>query len=142
MGLVLIGLDGDGTPDPVAFHISVYDKADVEIGKYVVNAIQGETPFVGILTKDPAVTIGRVDIWDVNNKAEGISAISLYSQPAPPCPAPGDCCTIHANPGGENDVCCNLVCAIDPLCCEAAWDSLCVNEALQLLECACPPGAD
>jgi hypothetical protein len=85
MALELIGLDVDGIPDVVTFHISVYDKNDVEIGKYVIDAIQGEKPFLGIMTKDPSVTIGRVDIWDVNGFAEGISYIELY-QPGVPEP--------------------------------------------------------
>jgi hypothetical protein len=96
MGLELIGLDVDGIPDIVNFHISVYDKNDVEIGKHVITAIQGEKPFLGIITKDPAITIGRVDIWDELGFAEGISAIALYTQVQPsndcdfpsPCPVP------------------------------------------------------
>jgi hypothetical protein len=64
MGLELIGLDGNAGPQAVSIQVSVYDNDDVQMGTYEVNGFQGEKLFLGILTKDPAFTFGRVDIWD------------------------------------------------------------------------------
>ncbi len=76
---------GFAFPPPV-FHISVYDKNDAEIGKFVINGVKGQKNFIGILSKDPAVTIGRVDIWDSNGSSEGIREIWAYEN----VPAEGD----------------------------------------------------
>ena len=48
----------------------------------------------------------------------------------------GSCGTSHANPSCSNASCCNTVCAIDPSCCQFAWDATCVFEA----ELYCPQG--
>lgn len=108
--------------------------------------------FLGILTKDPAITIGRVDIWDENGGLEGISYIEAYLQPQTNpfgCPQPGDCCVPHPNPGCDNQDCCRRVCNIDPYCCDVPpqggfWDQLCADEALQFPQCNCggPPVHD
>ena len=49
-----------------------------------------------------------------------------------PCPAPGDCFVPHGTPGCDDAKCCSAVCAIDPFCCDTAWDEICVDEANQL----------
>ena len=38
----------------------------------------------------------------------------------------GDCFSAHLTPGCECPECCNLICAIEPFCCEVQWDSSCV----------------
>ena len=38
--------------------------------------------------------------------------------------------------GAESCIgCCQLVCAVDPYCCDASWDGLCASEAMQLCPC-------
>lgn len=50
-----------------------------------------------------------------------------------PCgPGAGDCCSANGTPGCNNASCCETVCAIDPYCCETAWDSICADEAKDL----------
>ncbi len=49
-------------------------------------------------------------------------------------PASGDCFTVHGNPACEDPCCCTLVCSIFPFCCDAQWDSSCVDAA----EAVCP----
>ncbi len=64
------------TPGAVAvMHISVYDKNDVEIGKYIITMLPTEKRYLGIVSD---VTIGRIDIWDTNDGEEGISAITAW----------------------------------------------------------------
>jgi hypothetical protein len=41
----------------------------------------------------------------------------------------GDCCVAHAGIGCEDPACCEIVCGLDPFCCEVQWDSLCADEA-------------
>jgi len=44
----------------------------------------------------------------------------------------GDCVESHGEPGCENAECQDLICGIDPFCCDVFWDGLCVIEALDL----------
>lgn len=61
--------------------------------------------------------------------------------PTPPCgePAAGHCCQPHATPGCGQAACCMEVCAVDPFCCEVAWDGICVNEGndINCFACGC-----
>jgi Pregnancy-associated plasma protein-A len=52
--------------------------------------------------------------------------------PPLPCPAVGSCTVVHANPGCDDEVCCEEVCDADPYCCDNQWDSVCVNEAISM----------
>jgi hypothetical protein len=59
------------------------------------------------------------------------------------CPAPGDCREVHETPGCEMPECCEIVCKINPLCCDFGWDQGCVDLALE--ECDginCPADGD
>ncbi|MFO0826532.1 MAG: hypothetical protein U0572_00130 [Phycisphaerales bacterium] len=56
--------------------------------------------------------------------------LTVTTAPAPlPCPAAGDCCDAHPNPGCADSVCCNSVCVTDLLCCEVEWDQTCAVTA-------------
>ena len=46
--------------------------------------------------------------------------------------SPGDCCAPHELPGCDDPGCEAVVCATDPFCCEAAWDTVCADEANEL----------
>ena len=45
------------------------------------------------------------------------------------CGNPAGCLVPHETPGCEDPECCDLVCTIDPLCCEWSWDSFCTVSA-------------
>jgi hypothetical protein len=48
---------------------------------------------------------------------------------------PQDCCFPGQGlPGCNDQACCEAVCAIDPFCCDTAWDSICAGEAATLCE--------
>ncbi|MBX3355248.1 MAG: hypothetical protein KF724_06080 [Phycisphaeraceae bacterium] len=83
--------------------------------------------------------------WDANcaERANSYAQILLRGGqvvPGPcfePCPQPqcgsalaGDCCTPHSTPFCLNKTCCEIVCAIDPFCCQVSWDTSCATEAL------------
>jgi hypothetical protein len=44
----------------------------------------------------------------------------------------GNCVEAHGGIGCENSECEAAICAIDPFCCNVAWDGLCVLEALDI----------
>jgi hypothetical protein len=49
-----------------------------------------------------------------------------------------DCCLANGTPGCDDAECEALICAIDPFCCDVAWDSICADEAQDLCEiCTC-----
>jgi hypothetical protein len=80
----LVSWDENGVNDPIKWNITVYDKNDEPIGnfRYETEQPMGKL-YLGMITKDPSITIGRVDIWDEVCSYEGISMIELY-QPEPP----------------------------------------------------------
>jgi hypothetical protein len=51
----------------------------------------------------------------------------------------GDCCENNGTPGCDNPACCEAVCAVDPYCCDNAWDSICADQAANDFndECGC-----
>jgi len=50
--------------------------------------------------------------------------------PPPDCPQPGDCCANHApGTGCETELCCQIVCDLDPFCCRGEWDGPCARKA-------------
>jgi hypothetical protein len=44
----------------------------------------------------------------------------------------GDCFVPRILPACSEGTCCAAVCAVDPVCCQSAWDDLCVEQALKL----------
>jgi hypothetical protein len=56
-------------------------------------------------------------------------------------PGSGSCCEGSFDPGCDNIACCDAVCALDPFCCEIAWDAICANNAELFVECGCTAGA-
>ncbi len=55
-------------------------------------------------------------------------------------PPPGDCgdCNVPdpaGEPGCSDPVCEAIICAIDPFCCDVAWDSICADEAIANCNC-------
>ena len=57
-------------------------------------------------------------------------------------PSDNDCCLASPDdtPGCNNNECCEIVCAIDPFCCETNWDRICAGLAEGTPECKCPTG--
>ena len=57
------------------------------------------------------------------------------------CPPSDHDCLTTGGPGCTDIACCEQVCAVDPFCCDVAWDGLCVNQANQICYGGgvCPP---
>lgn len=51
--------------------------------------------------------------------------------------ATGNCCDAHLAPACEDESCCAVVCAADPVCCDAGWDTTCANQARTLCPDLC-----
>jgi CxxC motif-containing protein (DUF1111 family) len=47
-------------------------------------------------------------------------------------PNAGPCCVATGTPFCEDATCCAAICAIDPYCCDTAWDSLCAEAAIEI----------
>ena len=47
-------------------------------------------------------------------------------------PGAGDCCSGGKTAYCSDGLCCNAVCALDPTCCEVAWDAGCADLAAQV----------
>jgi hypothetical protein len=56
-------------------------------------------------------------------------------------PSANDCCVASPDgtPGCNQPACCESVCAIDPFCCDTAWDGICAGEAQADPNCKCGP---
>lgn len=50
-----------------------------------------------------------------------------------------DCCVSNPTPGCADVECCEIVCGLDPFCCETAWDELCAAEAVDFCVGTCEP---
>jgi hypothetical protein len=46
--------------------------------------------------------------------------------------SPSNCCVANGGLGCDNPECQDAVCAIDPFCCDTAWDGICAEEAIDL----------
>ncbi|MGP1347714.1 MAG: hypothetical protein ACTS3F_13740 [Phycisphaerales bacterium] len=48
----------------------------------------------------------------------------------------GSCCENNGTPFCDDAVCCDLICAADPFCCNTAWDQICADAAIdQCVQC-------
>jgi len=72
----------------------------------------------------------RVGGWNGTEFGAGQVSMTFTANP-PVCGVGTDGCgAVHANPGCSDAVCCNAVCANNPLCCEIGWDQSCVDSAI------------
>lgn len=56
----------------------------------------------------------------------------------------GSCLTAHSTPGCDAVECCNMICDLDPFCCEGMWDDTCAGQALDMCDAdsLCPGQED
>jgi len=57
------------------------------------------------------------------------------------CPGSGSCFEANGTVGCDDAECCELICDLDPFCCDTEWDGLCADAALNACE-ETIPGAD
>ncbi len=41
----------------------------------------------------------------------------------------GNCCKSNGSPACDDEECCQLICGVDPFCCDNTWDGICGNTA-------------
>jgi hypothetical protein len=90
--------------------------------------------------------------WDGICASEAQALCPVLCEGQGPCTNPdaGDCCTANGGIGCNDEECCNAVCAVDPFCCQVAWDGICASEAVGLCaicgaepcEFECPAGGE
>ena len=52
-------------------------------------------------------------------------------------PDAGDCSTANGTAGCDDVACCDLVCDLDPFCCDVEWDELCAGPNTRVLGASC-----
>ena len=57
------------------------------------------------------------------------------------CPPSGHDCFTEGSAGCSDVACCDAVCAVDPFCCNNAWDAICVTQAATLCDGCGDPSA-
>ena len=90
---------------------------------------------------DRSGVVDGQDLNRLNDLLYGNGQFEVWlGQSLPPCPGTpvtcgtpgtGDCFEPNGTPFCDNAECCDTVCAVEPACCELAWDAGCVGLALQ-----------
>lgn len=78
---------------------------------------------------------GDVDLSDAAAQQLHFDGRPIPESCSPAAPA---CNASHATPGCNHVDCCQAVCETDPFCCQTAWDSTCVGDAVRV--CRTLPG--
>ena len=76
----------------------------------------------------PSHLANHDDAYPGGNTTLTLTPLNYLCEASPTLPACGDCLT-GPGPGCEVSACEDAVCAIDPFCCDTAWDGICLDEA-------------
>ncbi|MCH8211891.1 MAG: carboxypeptidase regulatory-like domain-containing protein, partial [Planctomycetes bacterium] len=117
---------------PGSFELTLPDQRMVQ-----VEVILGKAnPVAVIIEADKRLAPGGGGPGKADLSAQGIVAAA-----AGVCPGEGDCCEANGTPGCNDLDCCQIVCAVDPFCCDFFWDSICAGQAQVLCPklCFVPP---
>jgi hypothetical protein len=134
----------------------------VENGIGSKTTIQIDSPSQGIhsvdVHVDPTPSLASMQVFIFPNgpaKAIAVERRAVAGRPMNPAPntvsttpnaatAGGlsNCCTPNGGLGCDDPACEAAVCAVDPFCCDVAWDGICAGEAVDLCGdlCTIPPG--
>jgi hypothetical protein len=102
--------------------------------------------------------LGLLSLWGTNpggppdfdgDLTVGVTDLLEFLANWGPCPGFGPCGTVgsgscyvaDATPACEGYDCCNAVCAVNPACCDTAWDAACATLAAQTCGNCGDPGA-
>lgn len=101
---------------------------------YVAHDTPGcDDPACCALICDPANDTFCCDVaWDASCVE---MALKMCDVPACGDFLAGDCCSANGTPNCRDADCCEAVCEIDPVCCDAGWDSVCVDIARDETAC-------
>ena len=72
------------------------------------------------------------------NQADYDTKISIFCGECPAGGGGSDCCFANGTPGCDDPTCEAIVCAVDPFCCDVAWDSICAGEAATMCDICAP----
>jgi len=88
------------------------------------------------ITAQNAQVTGTVQLQIDNYFADtgDVSMTFQYAGPSACGFGAGNCCEADGTPGCEELFCCADVCALNPFCCDVAWDAGCANLALQICQ--------
>ncbi len=95
-------------------------------------------PYLLVVAPGEPDAIGE-DVIDCAFAGYRLSAECLDACDDPCGSAEGACGVAHGGLGCDDPECCESVCAVDPICCTAGWDALCVEAATDLCGLEPPP---
>ncbi|HMN96835.1 MAG TPA: hypothetical protein PKC43_10265 [Phycisphaerales bacterium] len=67
---------------------------------------------------------GEANLYNI-----GLECVSLAESCPTACASADHGCCVIGGPGCTDTDCCELLCQLDPFCCQVAWDGLCVGAA-------------
>lgn len=109
-----------------------YDQYGIAVAQAFTTGVPSETLSIDAPFGD---RIASVQVIASANAGSGVSVDCLnYDAPQAVfiCPDSNHGCFVTGAVGCTDTDCCATVCAIDSFCCNTSWDSVCVNEALDL----------
>ncbi len=118
-----------GLPDGTHLLLGLDDTTTIKIRRgHTAASVQLDLPQAPFVIAEVQLLRGtaRAVVDPDGSTAGGLAVLTLG------CPGSGDCCVATGTPGCNDAACCNLVCAVDPFCCDVSWDSICAGEALTL----------
>ena len=127
--MTVADIDQDGDSDVVAVDIST---ARVMIFRNEMGGVAGDGDEGGSTTKprfgSAQAAVGWLAAWEGSQE-------SLAGDPPAVCGSgTGLCEEVHETPGCVRTLCCEAVCAFNPLCCEVSWDQPCVDAEEELCD--------
>lgn len=127
--MTLIDIDNDGDRDVVAVDIAAHS---VMIYRNTSGGVADDPPEHPWGTLPKFKNASAASQWFAQwERAEGSVAGDI---PAVCGPGAGPCEEVHDTPGCVRTLCCEAVCKFNPLCCEFAWDQVCVDTEDELCD--------
>lgn len=74
------------------------------------------------------------DAYCCNTEWDSLCSSMANSQCSGGSGGGGSCCSPNGSPGCDDAECQNLVCNLDPFCCDNDWDQICADEAVSSCE--------
>ncbi len=125
----IVDIDGDGDRDVVAVDIGAHS---VMIYRNVSGGLADDPPDTpsGTLPNFRSATAASQWLSQWEHDQGGVAG----AVPAVCGAGAGLCEEPHETPGCVRTLCCEAVCKLNPLCCEVAWDQVCVDLEAELCD--------
>ncbi len=125
--------------DSVVDSVSLIGTVDEEDCFYSTNTVGPDGDFVpGHVYRCDREGDWLIGAFDVFDGTDTPGAVNLNCDAVCGLPDAGSCFEANGTPGCDDGECCEMVCAVDPQCCDVEWDDACAATANDL----CLAGGD